>query len=84
MYYGRARFTEDVDFVAVAGHMEILSNHPAQMEKHHFAPDCVYKLYHKSGIQVDLRKDDYADQIVRNAIEVELVGRLIRMPNRTI
>lgn len=79
MYYGRARFTEDVDFVAVAGHMDIFAAHRAEMEKHHFAPDCVHKLYHKSGIQVDLWKDEHADQIVENAIEVELAGRSIRI-----
>src|SRR5580704_11827516 len=35
MYYGRARFTEDVNFVAVAGHMQVLAAHRAEMEKHH-------------------------------------------------
>jgi hypothetical protein len=79
MYYGRARFTEDVDFVAVAGHMAVLSKHPVEMEKYHFAPDCVYKLYHKSGVQVDLWKDDHADQIVKNAVDVDLAGRRIHL-----
>ena len=79
MYYGRARFTEDVDFVAVTGHMDIFTAHPAELDKHHFAPDCVHKLYHQSGIQVDLWKDEYADQIVANAIPVELAGRSVRI-----
>src|SRR5579864_8401579 len=61
MYYGRSRFTEDVDFVAMPGHMEILTAHPAEMEKHHFEPTCAYKLYHQSGVQVDLWKDEHAD-----------------------
>jgi len=79
MYYGRARFTEDVDFVAVTGHMDIFSAHPTEMEKHHFSPDCIHKLYHKSGIQVDLWKDEHSDEIVRNAVVIELAGRPIRM-----
>jgi hypothetical protein len=79
MYYGRARFTEDVDFVAVTGHMDIFAAHPNELEKHHFSPDCVHKLYHKSGIQVDLQKDEHADAIVRNAVAIELAGRSIRI-----
>jgi hypothetical protein len=79
MYYGRSRFTEDVDFVAVTGHMEIFAAHPAELEKHHFDSDCVHKLYHKSGIQVDLWKDEHADAIVRNSVSVQLAGRTIQM-----
>ena len=79
MYYGRSRFTEDVDFVAVTGHMEIFSTHPDEMEKHHFASDCTHKLYHKSGVQVDLWKDEHADDIIGRAGEVELAGRKIRI-----
>jgi hypothetical protein len=79
MYYGRARFTEDVDFVAVTGPMDVFASHPAILEKHHFAPDCVHKLYHKSGVEVDLWKDSFADQIVGNTIEVALAGRPIRL-----
>ena len=62
MYYGRARFTEDVDFVAIAGHANIFSAHPAAMEKHHFDPTCTFKPYHQSGVHVDLWKDDHADR----------------------
>jgi hypothetical protein len=79
MYYGRARFTEDVDFVAVPGHMEILAAHPAEMEKHHFDPTCTYKLYHQSGVQVDLWKDEHADGIIQRSNPVELAGRLVRV-----
>jgi len=32
MYYGRARFTEDIAFVAASGHMDILAAHPGEME----------------------------------------------------
>jgi hypothetical protein len=79
MYYGRSRFTEDVDFVAVTGHMDTLAAHPVEMEKYHFDPTCTYKLYHRSGVQVDLWKDDHADEIVTNAHIVELAGRRIRL-----
>jgi Nucleotidyl transferase of unknown function (DUF2204) len=79
MYYGRSRFTEDVDFVAVTGHMDIFAAHPPEMEKHHFDPTCTYKHYHRSGVQVDLWKDEYADQIVANSHAVELAGRTIRI-----
>ena len=79
MYYGRSRFTEDVDFVAVAGHMETFAAHPDALEKYHFASDCAYKLYHKSGVVVDLWKDEHSDQIVQRAVNVELAGRSIRM-----
>jgi hypothetical protein len=79
MFYGRARFTEDVDFVAVTGHMDSLAAHPAEMEKHHFDPTCAYKLYHRSGVQVDLWKDEHADHIVANSHAVDLAGRKIQM-----
>jgi predicted nucleotidyltransferase len=79
MYYGRSRFTEDVDFVAASGHMDVFAAHATEMEKHHFDPSCTYKLYHQSGVQVDLWKDDHADQIVRDAHAVELAGRTIQM-----
>lgn len=79
MYYGRSRFTEDVDFVAVTGHLDILAAHPAAMEKHHFDPSCTYKLYHSSGVQVDLWKDEHADKIVANSHAIDLAGRTIQI-----
>jgi hypothetical protein len=77
MYYGRARFTEDVDFVAVAGHLDLLSTHGSTMEKYHFDPTCTYKLHHQSGVQVDVWKDEHADDIVNRASVVDLAGRKI-------
>jgi hypothetical protein len=79
MYFGQPRFTEDVDFVAATGHMEVLAAHPAAMEKHHFDPACTFKLYHHSGLEVDLWKDEHADDIIRRGIEVELAGRTVRL-----
>jgi len=79
MYYGRARFTEDVDFVAVSGHVEVLRAHPDTMQKHHFDPTCAHKLYHASGVQIDIRKDEHSDAIVRSARPVQLAASTVRM-----
>jgi hypothetical protein len=79
MYYGRARFTEDVDFVVGAGHMERFSANLQVMERFHFSPDCVCKLYHQSGISVDIWKDEFADQIVQRSLSVPLAGRMVQI-----
>ncbi len=79
MYYGRSRFTEDVDFVATAGHVELLSANPEEMEQFHFDPSCAHKLYHQSGVQVDIWKDEYADQIICRAVDAQLAGRVVRL-----
>lgn len=69
MYYGRARFTEDVVFVAASGHQGALGAHPDAMRQHGFDPSCMWKLYHSSGIEIDIWKDEFADDIVaRGAI----------------
>ncbi len=49
------------------------------MQKHHFDPTCNFKLYHQSGVQVDLWKDEFADDIVKCARPVELAGRTIQI-----
>jgi hypothetical protein len=79
MYYGRARFTEDVDFVAVSGHDQTLAAHADVMQKHHFDSSCTYKLYHQSGVQIDLWKDEHADAIVLRASQAQLAGRTVRI-----
>jgi hypothetical protein len=79
MYYGRARFTEDVDFVAVTGHMDILAAHPEIMERHRFDPSYTYKLDHRSGVQVDLWKDQHSDEIIRKSHAITLAARSIQM-----
>ncbi len=63
----------------MTGHMDVFANHAAEMENHHFASDCSHKPYHRSGVQVDLRKDEHADLIVDRAIDIELAGRKIRI-----
>jgi hypothetical protein len=79
MYYGRARFTEDVDFIAAPGHMEILAAHPAELDKHHFQPTHSDEHRHQSGVRVDIWKDEHADAIIQRAKSVELAGRLLRV-----
>lgn len=75
VYYGQPRFTEDVDFVAATGHGDVLATHPDAMKKHHFDSNCTYKLYHQSGVSVDLWKDQFSDDIINRAVPVMLAGR---------
>src|SRR6476619_4631017 len=63
MYYGRSRFTEDVDFVAAAKHHEVFAANPEAMKEHHFDSGCTWKLYHESGVDIDIWKDEHADAI---------------------
>jgi hypothetical protein len=79
MYYGRARFTEDLDFVAVSGHMNVLAAHGDTMRRHHFDPACTHMLYHESGINIDVWKDQFSDEIVSRSREVELADRKVRI-----
>src|SRR5687768_403634 len=60
MYYGRARFTEDLDFVAETGHGERLEQSPDAMQRHRFDSSCTWKLYHDSGVEIDLWKDQFS------------------------
>lgn len=79
MYYGRARFTEDVEFVAASGHREILEQNPDVIREFHFDPSCTWKLYHESGTDVDIWKDEYADELVSRACTVRMAGRELRI-----
>jgi hypothetical protein len=79
MYYGRARFTEDLDFAAASGHMDVLGKHPGVMQRYHFYPTCTWKLYHDSGVQIDIWKDSHSDEIVQRAAKVKLAGREINI-----
>ena len=42
------------------------------MRAHGFDPSCTWKLYHESGIEIDIWKDEFADGIVSRAITVPL------------
>ena len=79
MVHGRSRYTEDVDFVAQPGHEQVLAQHPEAMRKHGFDPGCTWKLYHRSGIDVDLWKDQHAGDIVRRAVRRKLGRRFARV-----
>jgi Nucleotidyl transferase of unknown function (DUF2204) len=79
MYYGRARFTEDLDFAAASGHMDARRKHPEEMQQHHFDPTCTWKLYHDSGVEIDIWKDSHSDEIVQRAIKAKLAGREINI-----
>lgn len=77
MYYGRPRFTEDVDFVASEGHMTTLERHADAMQTRH--PTCVWKLYHSSGVEIDIWKDEHATEIIERARDVDLHGTRVRV-----
>lgn len=78
MYYGRARFTENVEFVAASGHREILERNPEVIREFHFDPSCTWKLYHESGTDVDIWKDEFADDLVSRACSAKMAGREVR------
>ncbi len=79
MFYGRPRFTEDIDFVVIAGHRRALERNPDAMRVHHFDPTCTFKLYHDGGIEIDLCKDEFADGIIARAAPADVGGRRVRM-----
>ncbi len=79
MYYGRARFTEDLDFVAVSGRESVLAANPQAMRQWHFDPSCTWKLLHDSDVEVVLWKDEHSDRIVERAPRAELAGRSVRI-----
>src|ERR1051325_2296753 len=79
MYYGRPRFTEDLDFVAMTGHADLLAANPQAMREFHFDSSCTFKLYHDSGVGVAIWKDEPVDGIVARSIEAELAGRPVRI-----
>lgn len=79
MYYGRPRFTEDVDFVAVAAHQQILEQNPQAMRQFRFDPACTWKLYHESGVEIDLWKDEFSGDIVSRAVPATLAGRTVNV-----
>lgn len=79
MFYGRARFTEDLDFVAVTGHANVLEQNSKVMRKFHFDPACTWKLYHESGVDIDIWKDKFSDEIAERAVGVNLNGQTVHI-----
>jgi hypothetical protein len=41
----------------------------------HFDPACTWKLYHASGGEIDIRADQYAEEITSRAQTIELAGQ---------
>ena len=79
MVHGRARYTEDVDLVAEPGHEATLAEHPEVMRRHGFDPSCTWKLYHRSGIGINLWKDDHAAGIVTRAVRRKLGAKFAKV-----
>jgi len=79
MFYGRSRFTEDIDFVVQAEHMQTLAERSDAMRKWHFDPNCTWMLYHESGVDIDIWKDEFADEIVGRAKTIELMGTNLKI-----
>lgn len=79
MHYGRRRPTEDVDFVAVTGHMDVLFSNGEAMRRYRFDPSCTWKLYHTSGVDIDVWKDEFSDEIIGRAILIPSGGRDLRI-----
>lgn len=79
MYYGRARFTDDLDFVPDGRFRELLGRRADAMRSCRFDPTCTFKLYHENGIEVDLLHDEFAAGILDRSTEAELAGRRVRI-----
>lgn len=79
MIYGTPRHTLDVDFVAPADHERLLAARPDVMRRHRFDPTCTWKLYHDSGVDIDIWKDAHVDEIVDRAIVSDFHGRPVHV-----
>jgi len=79
MIYGHARFSEDIDFVAVANHQEILAASPDVMRACNFDASCTWKLYHSSGIDIDIWKDEHSDAIAARAKIIHFGDQEVRI-----
>jgi len=79
MYYGRPRFTEDVDFIARSGHEAVLGSQPDQMKQFGFDPSCTWKLYHRSGAEIDIWKDEYVEDMIDRAVQTQMAGTAVRI-----
>ncbi len=57
----------------------MLERNPDVMREFHFDPSCTWKLYHESGTDVDIWKDQYADELVSRACSARMAGREVRI-----
>lgn len=79
MIYGRSRFTEDVDLIAATDYEQTLQARLEAMRKWRFDPSCTWKLYHASGLEVDLWKDEHVPAMLDRARPAPLAGRDIQV-----
>jgi hypothetical protein len=79
MLYGRARFTDDVDFVASAGHQDVRAANPDAMRKFHFDPSSTRELHHDSRVEIDIWKDEHTDGIAARGKELEFQSHIVRV-----
>lgn len=79
MVYSRARFTEDLDFVADANHQQVFEAHPEVMRECHFDPACTWMLYHSSSVTLDIWKDEYSGAVAARAQEQKLANIMVRV-----
>ena len=79
MVYGRTRFTVDVDFIAQNDHEKMLAANPDAMTQCHFDPTSTWKLYHDSGTDIDIWKDEHANAMISRAVTTKLAGRGVRI-----
>lgn len=79
MYYGRSRYTEDVDFIAATDHEALLASNPEAMQEHGFDPSSSWKLCHKSGIEIDIWKDEHVAAMVTRARPIQLASRPVKI-----
>lgn len=79
MVYGRARFTDDIDFVVASNHESILAAHQDVVRACHFDSAGAGEPSHASGITLDIWKHPHADQIAARARDIQLAGRTLRI-----
>lgn len=79
MLYGRARYTEDVDFIAQPGYETVLARNAQAMRDHRFEPTATYVLYHDTGVRVDLWKDEHVAGMIDRAVAHQWQGHAVRV-----
>ena len=79
MVYGRGRFTQDVDLIAEPSYEQTLTEHAGAMTRWRFDASCTWKLYHESGLAVDLRKDEHVPGMLERARSTPLAGRDVKV-----
>ena len=79
MFYGYHCATVDINFILSANHQNVFAANPAAMHAHHFDRSSTWKLYHDSGIEIDLWKDDHSDEIAARAKTIQFADLSVRI-----